>query len=807
MAAAVLASEVLLMALFSLIQWHHFAYLVVSIALLGFGASGSALVFLAPRIRQHFRGFAVSQACLFAMSLIAGFLLAQRLSFNPEELVWDHRHWLRLGLVILLLTLPFFFAANLIGMALICYRERLPRVYAADLLGAGTGALAIIGLLFLMPAAQALWWVAGLGLAAAAAAWIEGGGRALPALAILLLTLLLAHWLPEEWSEPRVSPYKELSQLLQVPETSIVAQRSSPLGRVSVVQSPRQPIRHAPGLSLAARAGPPPQLGLFANAGGLGAITRFRGDRDELAYLDGMTSALPYHLTKPGRVLVLGAGGGDGVLQAIHHGAGRIDAVEIDPQVVELVREGFAEFSGGIYSRPDVRVTIGDARGYLQQGIGGYDIIQVPPLDSWAGAAGGMHGLNENFLYTGEALRQSIERLAPDGYLALTRWIRLPPRDTPRLFATAIAALESMGVREPGNHLLLVRGLQTSTLLVRNGEVTAEAVERLKAFCRERAFDLAWYPGMTAEEANRVNRLDAPYFYNAVAALLGSGRDEFLRDYKFNLYPATDNRPYYFQFVRWSSLGEILSLRHHGGSALIDTGYLTLLVTLALALTLGFALILLPLLFVRTRESAAPETVSPARVLAYFTALGLGFLLLEIAYLQRFILLLQHPLYAAAVVLASFLVSAGLGSAWAQRHAGRKGARRACAMAVAAIVLLGGAGILLFGPLVEWTGAWPPAARVGLAVLLIGPIGFCMGLPFPLGLAAIRNGPAALTPWAWGINGCASVVSAVLASLLAIHFGFDFVILVAMACYIVAACSFPGKYCLRPGRGKIADTT
>ena len=194
--AAVLAYEVLLMALFSLIQWHHFAYLVVSIALLGFGVSGSLLVFAAPRLAGRFRIFATSQAVLFALTAMLGFGLAQRISFNPEELIWDPHHWLRLALVILLLTLPFFLAANLIGMALIEFRNRLARIYAADLLGAGIGALGIIGILFLASPWQALLLVSMLGVAAATAVWIECRGRVWPALAAFVAALLVLHQLP-----------------------------------------------------------------------------------------------------------------------------------------------------------------------------------------------------------------------------------------------------------------------------------------------------------------------------------------------------------------------------------------------------------------------------------------------------------------------------------------------------------------------------------------------------------------------------------------------------------------------------------
>jgi len=436
-------------------------------------------------------------------------------------------------------------------------------------------------------------------------------------------------------------------------------------------------------------------------------------------------------------------------------------------------------------------VHIDEARGFLQRDVGAYDLIQVPLLDSFSSAAGGVHGLNENFVYTVEALQQALSRLEPNGFIALTRWIKLPPRDSLKLFATAIEALERSGSAVIPRQLALIRGLQTSTLLIRNGVISNKDIDQIKAFCQARAFDLAYYPGMPANQANRFNRLEAAYFFDGTQALLGAARDQFLQDYKFKLEPASDDQPFHHHFVKWRTLAELLELRHQGGSALLETGYLTLLITLPVCLVLSLVLVLLPMLFARWDKSPDVLRFSRFKVLTYFAALGLGFLLIEIAFLQKFILLLHHPLYAAAVVLASFLIAAGMGSAFAQRYAGTLRAQRVTAFAVIIIIIFGGAYLVSLEPLMQLAGAWPLSARILTSIALITPLGFCMGMPFPLGLSAIGTGPALLTPWAWGINGCASVVSAVLASLLAIHFGFNLVILVALVCYCVALFSYP----------------
>ncbi len=790
--AAVLGYEILLMALFSLIQWHHFAYMVVSVVLLGFGASGTFLVFTRRWFVTRFRSVAVIQACLFATTSLGCFVVAQRLSFNPEELLWDSSHWIRLELIFLLLALPFFFAANLIGLVLITFRRELSRVYAADLTGAGFGALAIVGLLFLVQPSTALRIIAFSGFIAAAAVWLESGGAWRNAIAGLLLVATGLYVMPASWIEPVVSPYKGLSQLLRVNGTRIVAERTSPLGRVTLVESPVVPLRYAPGLSLNSRIEPPAQLGLFINADGMTPVARYRGNREDLAYLDDLTSALPYHLSQPERVLVLGAGGGTDVLQALYHGARQVDAVEINAQVVALVRNGYGEFSGGIYDHDDVTVHIAEARGILNRADENYDLIQIPLLDSFASAAGGIHGLNENYLYTIEALQQAIHRINDQGYLALTRWIKLPPRDTLKLFATATEALKKSGFDDFSQRLVLIRGLQTSTLLIRKGLFSPAEIGKLRDFCATRAFDVAYYPGMSAVEANQYNLLDAPYFFNGATALLDNRRQTFLDSYKFDLQPASDNRPFYYHFMKWSTLSELISLRHRGGSALIETGYLTLLAALAQVLVSSIVIILLPLYFIRHDSSTQPIKINQKKLLLYFVALGLGFLLIEISFMQKFIQFLHHPLYSATVVLGTFLVAAGAGSRLAGRYAGERRSLRVVRFAILLIASLGICYLWILGPLFQWAANWPMIAKILITVALIAPLGFGMGMPFPLGLSSLNTASPSLLPWAWGINGCASVISAVLATLLAIQFGYNAVILTAVVCYLLAAACFPG---------------
>jgi len=786
--ATALAYEILLVRLFSISYWHHYAYMIISLALLGYGISGAFLALLQRPLQARFGAAYLVNLLLFAVSVLVSYLLAERIGFSPEETLWDPGQWLRLAGIYLVLALPFLFVANAIGLALMRYRDRVGRVYAADLLGAGLGSLGIVGLLLVLFPASALKVLAMLGVVAAWVSVLELRLRPASLRVALPVAALLPLLLPSAWLQPAMSPYKGLSEALNISGTRVIEQRSSPLGLISVTEHTGIPLRHAPGLSLTATAGPPEQLGVFVDGDGPSAITSVGGGHASLAFLDQLTWALPYHLKQLDRVLILGAGGGSEVLQARELGARQIDAVELNPQMVELVQHTYADFAGRLFNADNVRLFTAEARGFVSTSREHYDLIQVALVDSFSASSAGLYALSESYLYTVEALQAYLAKLRPDGYLAISRWIKMPARDTPKLFATAISALERLGIDDPHNRLALIRSWQTSTLLIKNGRFEAHELEALRRFCSARSFDVAYYPGIGPGEANRFNIMTEPQLYLAAQALLGPDRERFLANYKFNLQPATDDKPYFFRFFTWRALPEILALYGRGGVPLLDTGYLILVATLAQAVVASLVLILVPLAFLRRAAASASSAAQRWRVLIYFGALGLAFLFLEIAFIQKFILFLHHPLYAVAVVLTAFLLFAGAGSFYSQRVAGSTGTVTLPVVAIALASLISLFALdSLFAPLL----GLPDSLRILVAVLLIGPLAFFMGVPFPLGLSRLARTSPQLIPWAWGINGCASVISAVLATLLAMHFGFTTVVVSAVLLYGIAAASLP----------------
>lgn len=791
LSAAIITYEILLMRLYSIVQWHHFAFMIISIALLGYGISGSFLALTRDWLLQRFLAAWQASAILFGVTAVLAFALAQRVPFNPLQITWEPRQILFLGETYLLLVVPFFFGATCIGLAFANFGDRIGRIYSFDMVGAGVGAILVIGILFFFRAETCVKLVLALGFVAAGLAGLDDPSTVVRrcAKSMFILAVLFFFAVPQSWIAPKASEYKTLPQTLLLPDAKIVVERSSPLGFISVVESPTVPFRHIPGLSLNSTQSPPEQYGLFIDGDAMMAITRYEGQRSTLSYLDQTTEASAYHLFDQPRVLVLGAGTGGGVLLARYHDAAEIDAVEIDPSIIDLMRTEYADFSGRIFMPEHINLHVSDARAYIAGSSLLYDLIQIPSLGSiGSSVAGG--GLTETYIYTVEAFRDYLRHLRPQGLVAVTQPLKLPPRDALKLAATVIAALKQSDIIDADQRIVLIRGWQTTTLLVKNGRFTHSEIDTLKDFARARSFDLAYYPGMLRDEANQYNRLVEPWFYDGVTALLGADSKTFLADYKFNLRPPTDDRPYFFHFFKWRTLTEQLSLHSQVGLPLIERGYLILVATLVQGAILSVVLILLPLRALRKRVAASRSEI--VSIVVYFLSLGLAFLFIEIAFIQRLVLFLGHPLYAVAVVLAAFLIFAGLGAALSSRFALLVRSQFHISPIHAAVVGIGCIA-LIYSALLPWLlmqsiSAAPPI-KLLTALGLIAPLAFFLGIPFPLGLTKVSSRLPEIVPWAWGINGCASVISPVLATILAMSFGFTMVVLLAVALYGVAAVS------------------
>ena len=786
---AALAYEILLIRLFSIIQFHHFISMVISLALLGYGASGTFFSLFREKCLARFSTIFLGSLACFAISMPLCFIAAQHIHFHPEAMIWHTKHIPALVLIYLLLSLPFFFAALPTIMALSRFTDRIGRLYSMDLLGAGSGGLVILTLLNFFFPQRALIILSSLVLIGGGYAAREMGRNKRLSLLFICCALLI-HFCPQDWSALEISPYKELRQALEMKGTRVLSQKSGPLGLLTVVESSSVPWRHAPGLSLLSPTEPPPQLALFTDGGAMTTITGFDGDLNSLSYLDYLTSALPYHLRPIQKVLIPGAGGGNDLLQALYHHGKRIDAVELNPAITELVDKEFGDFSGNLYSRPNVHLHIAETRGYISTSSENHDLTQFVQIGSPGMSASSLQGMDTDYLYTTEALELYYRHLTPNGFLAISNRLNLPPRSSLKLFATALAAIKRTGESRPEDNILFIRGLQTFTLVLKKGPFTEKEIANGREFCRTRLFDLCYHKGIKASETNRFNRLSRPFYYEGATALAGERATSYMANYKFNLEPASDDKPFFYHFTKLTTLKEIFSLRGKGGESLIEWGYLTLILTFLQAIPCALLLILFPLTRLKRTQNASHPLIR-LRLFVFFAAIGLAFLFLEISFIQRFTLFLHHPLYSTTLVISAFLVFAGLGAGRSQYFSKRFGTGPTIRVSIAILCICSISYLLLMGRLFSSFQGISMPGKALLSVLLIAPLGFCMGIPFPTALTLPARTDQQLLPWIWAVNGCCSVISAILATILAVHFGFTIVVLVALLLYVAAGSVFP----------------
>jgi len=812
---SILSYEILLMRVFSITSWSHFAYMIISVALLGFGASGTFISLFQARLKKHFYAFFTLLSFLFSLSLWLCFVLSQRIPFDPFLILWYKRQYLYLMEYYLLLFIPFFLGASCIGLSFSGLSQKINKIYFSNLLGSGGGALGAIFFMYLLPPTSILLVIIAVSFLSPLISSFylgrkgpvsasrrrqspqrdEGGpGRkaifyrffkkivAIPILPIFFASLVSLLFFSIFSPKLNISQYKSLPVTLNLPQAKVLKEVSSPLGLINVVKSPA--IRYAPGLSLNFKGEIPAQLALFTDADSMSAITNFQNELSNLRYLDYISSALPYHLLDNPKVLIVGAGGGGEVLTALYHEAPLINAVELNPQIVNLVKDEYAEFSNQIYSHPSVKVFVKEGRGFIQSTRDEYDLIQLALLDSFGASSAGAYALSESYLYTKEAIGEYIKHLSSEGILCITRWLKLPARDGIKLFATAVESLEELGMENPSSHLIFIRSWATSTLLIKRSAFTSLEIKRAGDFCQERLFDFIWYPGIESGQINHYNILPEPYYYQAAQSILSEKREDFYDNYLFYIKPATDNSPYFFHFFRWKSLPHLLKTMGKQWIPFIEWGYIVSVATLLQAIGISIILIILPLFFLKKKRSPARGKLP---IFSYFLALGVGYMFVEISFIQRFTLFLSYPIYAVAVVIAGFLFFSGWGSYLSERIHIRGLSN--VSLAVGAIIIISLVYLFYLGRIFSLFISYPDAVKILLSLLFIAPLAFFMGMPFPLGLGRVSSRVASLVPWAWGINGCASVVSTVLATLLAMSIGFNLVIIIALSLYTLAAVS------------------
>jgi hypothetical protein len=771
---ATLLLELALTRVLSVANWYHYGFLVVSTALLGFGSSGVTLS-LWTKLREqtpldHALG---SLSLLFGFVSLGSFLLMQRIPFEPFGVLVNRRQIIYLLLYYLILAAPFFCSGLAISLLLSRGGREVNRLYAADLLGAGAGCVAVWGV---MPAFGGSGSVAVAGMFGMLAALVFNSFRLskLTAFGGVAATLMLALAFVAEQALPiRVIP-KKLHPLKPEGRSPIYTKWNS-FSRVDVYDLP-----------LAAEVGRPNpgfrSIIIDGGAAGTGMGDLSMGVGNFLAHApEYRPTGLAYVGKKHPKVLIIGSGAGAEVLEALYFGASSITAVEINPIIRDIVTKLMREHWGGLFKQPEVRLVTEDGRSFVRRSKEKYDVIISVSTVSNAAVTSGALSLTETYILTREAFEDYWNHLTPDGSLLVTTYEQLP-----KLVATTRELFDRQGLGSPAGHLVAFRDVTEpfrhipflTGILLQKSPIRPEQVDvmatRLGIGLKKDWGDtgppeIYYSPFKQPRDEDETLLADLAKSSNLERIYISS---------RALIRPATDDQPFFNQRRRWTSPRLVFRAFLGGGSA---SSVDTLVVLLIQAIAVAGVMILLPL--VRFHQQGLRASGRWA-FLTYFAGLGLGFILIEIVLLQRFTLFLGEPIYTFSVVLAGLLISTGAGSYLANRM--QNVSCNMLSWSLLAVVVA-----ILFTSLItpsalSLTLGLPLPLRVIVALVLIAPLGALLGVPFPTGLRLIAKEAPSLVPWAWAVNGFFTVIGSVSAMILAMTFGFAVVHIVAGASYALA---------------------
>ncbi|MCU0508763.1 MAG: hypothetical protein MUC34_10220 [Anaerolineae bacterium] len=780
--------EIALTRVFSVSLWYQFGFMIISTALLGFGASGTYLAVKKGALTGDLRLKLARSAVLYSISILVAFALMTRIPMdplkpvapgtaNPTAATIELVAWMLVYYAIIIV--PFFFAGLTIGTALSAWAKEIGPLYFADLLGAGLGALGVVLALYALPGQGAVM-LAAVGAALGALAftlsrargpasetadggpvrgrrfltpWVLGGYAVLLALLLPFAANIFTLHIPP--SKPLSIAYDKQN----FPDIQLEYTGWTPFSRIDVMWQPGMK-GQAWGLSGAYTGELPEQRFIAIDAAAMTAINQWDGDKAKLDWVNALPSSLVYRLTENPSVLLIGPGGGVDVLVAWANDAKKVTAAEINPLIVDIMRTKYREYSGGLYSDiPEIDVEVAEGRNFVARSNDKYDVIQFSQVDTWAAAAAGAYSLTENYLYTTDAYSEYLDHLNDDGLLAIGRWHFEPPGQALRLVTIGAEALQRIGVADPSQHFLVVRAGDTANMFLKKSPFTPEEVAKVRAAAEPLQFTLLYAPDMLGQEGNHF----ADFFR-------AEDKEAFYALYPLDVSPTSDDRPFFFEYYGWTNFGTFRS------------GKLTLTILLIQATVLSLALILWPLW--RFRKGNV-STFGTRRFIVYFAALGIGFILVEISLMQQFILFLGHPTFALSVVLFAILTFSGVGSFFTSKLAPPDtDTRRVIRFVIPALAALALLYAFLLPPLFRAALGWDILPRIVLSVALLAPLGLLMGMPFPLGMRFVAATNANLVPWAWAVNGCASVIGSILSVMLAQSLGFTVVLGIALVVYL-----------------------
>ena len=753
---ATLLLELALTRVFSVVYYYHFAFLAISIALFGLGAGGVFSYVVAEwpgTLYQKIGALAAGNAVAVVLSL--DFLLQRSAEVNAAALIAAY----------FVAAIPFLLSGTVVSLVIADTIGRVNRVYFFDLAGAAGGCAVLVFLLNSVGGPNTIL-IAAVLFAVSAAIWFHLAGSAQGRVAAVLLGLLLVglitlnakyHLIDVKFAKGQRLTNEEF---VKWNSFSRIALKVEPDGAQVIIID--------------------------------GDANTYLAQLDLKHLTPKQAVDLPYHgpgfpyLLRPGaKTLIIGPGGGWDVARALAAGSKDVTGVEINPIIAnEIMRKRFPQYSNYLYFKPEVKIVVEDGRSFVRRSQEHYQVLQATLVDTWASTAAGAFALSENNLYTTNAFVDYLSHLTPDGLMAFTRWGFDPPRESLRVVSLAVAALKEIGQNDPARNIAVVRedvnklhqwGAQDTILVARN-PLSAADIARIESGARTAGMQVIYVPG---------TNLDTPFR----ALLSAPDLKGFYESYPFDVRPVTDNRPFFFYTVQPRDLfGFLLHGSRVSEDYKINSALPVLFGLVAISIIATMVILALPPLLLGHR---LPRGEGSIRALLFFLCLGAGYIVIQVALIQKFVLFLGHPTYALTVIIFSMLLSSGCGSLTSKRLVRSDPGRlaRVLVLIILANVLLA----LVVSPISESGVALPLPIKVLITVALISPLGFAMGMPFPTGLTLLERIMPASVRWAWAINAASSVMGSAAAMFLAIYLGLQLTLLVGSLCYFGALLSVIGS--------------
>jgi spermidine synthase len=767
--ASIIAFEISLMQILAIVQWYHFAYMIISVALLGFGMSGTILALSSKWFVKNFDSVLPGLIVLAGVAMPAALWCSQTdiIRFDSYLIFTDFRHVWRLVLTYLIFFVPFLLGALAIGLTFITFPRHIGALYCANLAGSGAGGIVLILLvwLFLPERLPAL-----ISLACIVSGMLVLDKKSVFAVAAAILSCIIPVFFIFYPPQLRLSEFKDMSRALDLPDAKVEFSRNSPYGLVQIISS--SALRYAPGLSLAYEGEVFQTDGVFINGDWYGPV--WNGKNQEA--MNYSTGAVAYELKVPGSVLILDAGTGADIYPALKTGTLFITAVEPNALVVDVLEKSVDQLRKSRGESIPVNLVNMNSRTYLEKDTSQYDLIVLPQVGSFGGASG-LGALKEQYLLTTQAFSRIWQKLRPEGMMVITVWMDYPGRSALRIVSTIVEALHENGVNDPRRFIAAIKGWSTMTFMVKRSPINIDERTWIRSICRQRLFDPILLEDITAEEMAHFNRMEDEGMFALLDEAVSGRRERLYENYEFAIYPATDNRPYFSQFLRLKTVHNLAHLFGTRQIPFFEIGYVLVILTLVQIGASAALLIAAPFLTMGWKKHCSMG------VLVYFGSIGIGYMFVEIVFIQQFILYFGNIIYSASAVISMMLIFSGIGSYLSSQRKDFERSLPVCIGVIVCLLFLAAFGIPV---VVHATISMPALLKLVVAFFCIAPISVIMGVAFPIGIMLLQEIDARSLPWAWGINGCFSVISTSVATIIAVEGGFFVVMLFAAFSYSLA---------------------